>query len=80
MIDAVTFTSSSTATNFIEMLGEGSPRLKLKGVTVASIGPVTSETVRRLGLPVTVEAAEATIPALVDALVDHYKTKGRSHE
>ncbi|MEK6815288.1 MAG: uroporphyrinogen-III C-methyltransferase [Nitrospirota bacterium] len=79
-IDAVTFTSSSTATNFIEMLGEGSPRLKLKGVTVASIGPVTSETVRRLGLPVTVEAAEATIPALVDALVDHYKTKGRSHE
>ncbi|MCW2278469.1 uroporphyrinogen-III C-methyltransferase [Heliophilum fasciatum] len=72
MISAVTFTSSSTARNFVEMLGvEDAAELQrlLEGVTLASIGPVTSETMRALGLRVDVEATEYTIPGLTKALL-----------
>lgn len=45
----------------------------LKGVKVACIGPITSQTARELGLQVDVEAKEYTIPGLVEALVEAYK-------
>jgi len=64
----VTFTSSSTALNFARMLGDRKMSEFLTGVAVASIGPVTSGTVRRLGLEVTVEAEQPTIPGLVQAI------------
>ena len=62
--DAVTFTSSSTVTNFCEAVGAH----RVPPV-VASIGPVTSATARDLGLTVTAEAIPHTIDGLVDALV-----------
>jgi len=62
--DAVTFTSSSTVSNYLEVAGEG-PHPPV----VACIGPVTAETARAAGLSVTVEAAEHTIGGLVAALV-----------
>jgi uroporphyrinogen III methyltransferase/synthase len=37
-------------------------------VRLASIGPVTSSTLRELGLPVDIEAAEYTIPGLIKAI------------
>jgi uroporphyrinogen III methyltransferase / synthase len=37
---------------------------------MASIGPVTSATLKELGLPVDIEAREFTIPGLVTAIVD----------
>ena len=46
----------------------GSHKRHLKGVRLASIGPVTSSTLRELGLPVDVEAAEYTIPGLIKAI------------
>jgi hydroxymethylbilane synthase len=61
----ITFTSSSTVKNFVAAAGTGA----LAGVKVASIGPVTSATARRLGIEVDVEASPYTIEALVDALV-----------
>lgn len=65
-IDVVTLTSSSTARNLVEGIGG---RLELlAGLTVASIGPVTSTTARSLGLTVDVEADVHTIDGLVDAL------------
>jgi len=67
---AITFTSSSTARNFVTLLGSDEPARTLHGITIASIGPVTSATLRELGLPVDVEAKEYTIPGLVKALVD----------
>ena len=67
---AITFTSSSTARNFLTLLGSDEPVRTLHGITIASIGPVTSATLRELGLPVDVEAKEYTIPGLVKALVD----------
>jgi uroporphyrinogen III methyltransferase / synthase len=72
--DAVTFTSSSTASHLAKMLG-GSMKEVLAGAAVASIGPVTSETLRRLGLEVSVEAGESTIPGLVRALAEFYSGK-----
>ena len=66
-IDVVTLTSSSTARNLVDGIGG---RLELlQGLTIASIGPVTSKTARELGLTVDVEADVHTIPGLVDALV-----------
>jgi uroporphyrinogen III methyltransferase/synthase len=63
--DWITFTSSSTVTNFLEIAG----RDALAGVRIASIGPVTSETVREHGLKVDVEAKQFTMDGLVDAIL-----------
>jgi uroporphyrinogen-III synthase len=85
--DIITFTSSSTAKNFVGLLGKnrGEPVLSLpKGrprhthrVQLASIGPVTSSTLRGLGLPVDIEARKYTIPGLIDAIVADQKRKRR---
>ena len=61
--DYVTFTSSSTVRFFLE--NASIPN----GARVVSIGPVTSETARRLGLQVDVEAEKHDIDGLVDALL-----------
>ncbi|HXM64733.1 MAG TPA: uroporphyrinogen-III synthase [Terriglobales bacterium] len=74
----ITFTSSSTVKNFVALLGKntwrGRPRPRnanlIDGIRLASIGPVTSSTVRELGLPVDIEAKEYTIPGLVKAIAD----------
>ena len=69
----ITFTSSSTAKNFVALLGNrGRPRVRknlLEEIQLASIGPVTSATLRELGLPVHIEAKEYTIPGLIQAIV-----------
>jgi uroporphyrinogen III methyltransferase/synthase len=62
-----TFTSSSTAKNLVSLLGEGY-REQLAGVKIASIGPVTTATLRDLGLDPTVEARVASIDGLVEAI------------
>ena len=64
--DIITFTSSSTVRNFVALAGEGRA---LDGVQFASIGPVTSSTLRESGLRVDIEAEEYTIPGLVRAIV-----------
>ena len=63
----VTFTSSSTVKNFIQLMG--SPNRKLDGILMSSIGPVTSATLRECGLGVDIAAKEFTIPGLVRAIV-----------
>jgi uroporphyrinogen-III synthase len=68
--DVVTFTSSSTVKNFVELLGKSRTPKMLNGMRTASIGPVTSATLRELGLPVDIAAREFTIPGLVTAIVD----------
>jgi uroporphyrinogen-III synthase len=67
----VTFTSSSTAKNFAELLGNSKARGAglLKHVQVASIGPVTSATLRELHIPVAIEAREFTMGGLLRAIV-----------
>ncbi|HEU4557236.1 MAG TPA: uroporphyrinogen-III C-methyltransferase [Longimicrobium sp.] len=62
-IDLLTFTAGSTARNFAALVGTGVGSAK-----VASIGPVTSAALRELGMPVDVEAEEATIAGLLRAI------------
>lgn len=65
----ITFTSSSTVKNFLDVAG----RNALDGVRIASIGPVTSETARSLGLTVDTEAKQFTIDGLIQAILDAEK-------
>ena len=71
--DVITFTSSSTATNFFRLAGENNVSQLLRGAAVASIGPITSATIRKLGLTVTIEAKESTMQGLVQAIADYFR-------
>ncbi len=77
-IDAVTFTSSSTVSNFMEQLKDEDAAALLSSVVTASIGPITSDTARALGITPDIEAEEYTIPGLVSAVLAHY-TPDRQH-
>jgi len=68
-VNWITFTSSSTARNFVTLLGEAY-REKLDGVRIASIGPVTTQTIRDLGLTPTVISEKADIDSLVGAVME----------
>ncbi|MDY0087807.1 MAG: uroporphyrinogen-III C-methyltransferase [Coriobacteriia bacterium] len=70
-IDIITFTSSSTVKNFMSLTENTDIAATMEHALVASIGPITSQTARDLGLEVGVEAEEYTIPGLVDAVVAH---------
>lgn len=73
--DMVTFTSSSTAENFCIALGEVRVARVNETAAFASIGPITSKTMTRLGLDVAVEAKDSHIPGLVQAILDHASPK-----
>jgi uroporphyrinogen-III synthase len=62
----ITFTSSSTVRNFLALMGK--PDSRLAGIRMASIGPVTSSTLREFGLRADIAAKEFTIPGLVEAI------------
>ena len=71
---AITFTSSSTVKNYVSLLGIRSGKSKLvQGVWNASIGPVTSDTLRDFELTVDVQASEFTIPGLIKAITEYAK-------
>lgn len=63
--DVVTFTSSSTVERFVRLVGADA-----LAPVVASIGPITSATARRLGVEVSIEADPHTLDGLIAALVD----------
>jgi uroporphyrinogen III methyltransferase / synthase len=71
-IDMITFTSSSTVTNFAAMLGDQNLPKLLSGVAIACIGPITRKTVEDLGMRSEVVSEEFTIPGLVSAMVDYF--------
>jgi uroporphyrinogen III methyltransferase/synthase len=71
--DVITFTSSSTAGNLAKLAGENNLPELLRGVAIASIGPITSATVRNLGLSVAIEPTKSTIPELIGAIEAHFR-------
>ena len=72
-LDVVTFTSPSAVRNFATIYGAEQTADLLKNTVVATIGPVTSDAARELGIPVTIQPTTCTVPALVDAIAAHYK-------
>jgi uroporphyrinogen III methyltransferase/synthase len=72
-VDAITFTSSSTVSNFHDLVG----KLPEPQPLVVSIGPVTSSTARARGLRVDVEASEHTVDGVVEAVVAALEARPR---
>ncbi len=68
--DVITFTSSSTVEHFLD-LGLTLP----ENLKIASIGPITSRTLKERGLYVDIEAEQHDIPGLVKAIADHFKAE-----
>ena len=69
-VEFITLTSSNIARSLVRSLDATSlARLHAGEIRLVSISPVTSADVRSLGLPVAVEAAEATTDGIIDALI-----------
>jgi uroporphyrinogen III methyltransferase/synthase len=64
-VDALTFTSSSTVTNFCDVVGDVPA-----GPVVVSIAPITTPTARPRGLRVDVEADPHTIDGVIEGLLE----------
>jgi uroporphyrinogen III methyltransferase/synthase len=73
-VDAVTFTSSSTVDHFADMMNGPDISNLLNDTVVASIGPITSDTLVKYGVNPSVQAKEFTVDGLIEALVDYYDT------
>src|SRR6266542_1865862 len=69
-IDAVTFTSSSTVRSFVDLVGR--PAATSGRFVTATIGPITADTARELGLREIIEAEPHTVPGLVASLARRF--------
>jgi uroporphyrinogen III methyltransferase/synthase len=74
-IDAVLLTSSSMADSLASALGPNAPEV-LARTCIASIGPITTATLGKLGIRADVTASEYTVAGLLDALEQHFGTTG----
>lgn len=79
-VSAVVFASGGTARSFIEAVQSVGmdARKVLVGPVVVSYGPVTTEALHELGIPVDVEAKESTSASVVQALVERFGSSSRS--
>jgi uroporphyrinogen III methyltransferase/synthase len=71
-VDVVIFTSGSAVRSFAAIFGADTPRV-LQRAAVAVIGPTTADAARRAGIPVAIQPASFSVPALVDAITAHYR-------
>jgi uroporphyrinogen III methyltransferase/synthase len=74
-IDIITFTSSSTVKNFHALIPPQEFERLMANVTIASIGPITADSARKLGFDVHIVADSFTIPGLCEALLRHYGSR-----
>lgn len=71
-IHLLTFTSASTVSNFVKLIGKENLDL-INNIDIASIGPVTSQKILEHNLKVTLEAKEHTIDGLISEVLSYYK-------
>lgn len=74
-IDVVTFSSASAVRAFVSIYGEDQAVDLLGHTVVATIGPVTADAAARYRIKPTITPTSSTMPALVDAIVAHFKTQ-----
>jgi uroporphyrinogen III methyltransferase / synthase len=72
-IDCLTFTSSSTVSNFFTLIGDEVLQCCKDRPVVACIGPITAETAAGFGLKTSIMPSEFTIQGLVDSVVSYFK-------
>lgn len=70
-VHVVTFTSSSTVRNFVQLIGRENITSLNGHVQFASIGPITSKTAEEMGINIAIKAEEYTIPGLVNAILEN---------
>lgn len=72
-VDLITFTSSSTARNFFDLI----PDFKKykKNALIASIGPITAKTIREFGYKAQIVPNQYTVLDLTEEIVNYYATK-----
>ena len=75
-VDLITFTSSSTVKNFKALLPSADFQKLMQGVIIASIGPITTDTAKKLDFDVHISAKSYTIPGLVEAILQYYQKNG----
>ena len=66
-LDYITFASSSTVTNFINLIGEEN-KDKLSNTKIISIGKITTKTILDNGLEVYKESEKASIESMIEAM------------
>ena len=71
-VDVITFTSPSTVTNFMEIMGQN--YVMPSQIKIACIGPVTAAAVKKAGLPTDIIQERYTIPGLVESLTAFFAT------
>ncbi len=76
-IDVLTFTSSSTVNHFAELLNKEDLKKLLKGIAIASIGPVTTRTAKERGLKILIQPKQYTIPGLTQAIAKYFSFRPR---
>lgn len=78
-VDCITFTSSSTVKNFFSLLSASAKDqlAQNKKIQAASIGPVTSRTLKEFGWPPAIVAAKPTTQHLAAAIVNFYQRNER---
>jgi uroporphyrinogen III methyltransferase / synthase len=75
-IDCLTFTSSSTVSNFFSLFETETILPCLQGVSIACIGPVTAKTAEEHGLKVDIMPSQYTIAGLVQAISAYFQRAG----
>lgn len=74
-IDVITFTSFSTADNFISLFSQDELKDLMRGVNIASIGPITSNRIEKAGLKVKISPSEYTLEKLLEEIVEYYEKR-----
>ena len=67
--DYITFASSSTVTNFVDIIGKENID-KLNNIKVISIGPITTQTVKSLNINLYKEAEVSTIDGMISTIIE----------
>ncbi|HVN87682.1 MAG TPA: uroporphyrinogen-III C-methyltransferase [Candidatus Binatia bacterium] len=78
-IDLLTFTSSSTVRNFLDLVGEDI-HAQLRAIPAGCIGPITAETAAAGGLRVMVQPAAYTVPAFLAAIIEYFGSLPRARQ
>lgn len=72
-VDFITFTSSSTVHNFVNIVGLDNALRINKKTKIACIGPITAKTAKEVGLSIDVVAKDYTIDGLIAAIINYLK-------
>lgn len=73
--DIITFTSGSTAAGLCKILSGEEMEILTRDAQIISIGPSTTDMIKSLGIKVTLEADEHSVPGIISKIVEYYTNK-----